>query len=139
MNRVSEISSVDAAGANRYLSGARGEGELVDNYIKVEWRDTTPPGFYFIVAEEGGTRKAIGKFEIPRGGHRGRIFVPVDAEGSFFVAGRLRALSAERTISLFTRSSPAADLAYDPATTSLLGEVGTRLSCICRPRRERAQ
>ena len=138
MNRVSEISFVDPAGANRYLSGARGEGELVDNYIKVEWRDTTPPGSYFIVAEEGGARRVIGKFEIPRGGHRGRIFVPVEAEGSFFVAGRLRALNAERIISLFTRASPTADLAYDPATTSLLGEVGTRLSCICRPRRERA-
>jgi hypothetical protein len=138
MNRVSENLFVDRPGTNQYLSGARGEGELFDNYIKVEWRDTAAPGSYFIVADEGGARKVIGKVEIPRGGHRGRIFAPVDAEGAFIVAGKLWAVNAERAIGVFTRSSPTADLAYDPAATSMLGEAGTRVSCICRPRRERA-
>jgi len=142
MDRISEIAFVAPPVTNRDSSGARGDGELVDNYIKVEWRETTPPGSYFIVASEGNARKAIGKFEIPRGSRKGRIFVPVVAEGSFLVAGKFWAPTAEptpeRTICLFTRSSAAADLGYDIATTSLLGEAGTRVSCISRPRRERA-
>lgn len=133
-----EILPAEPTATNRSMSGAKGDGDWFDNYIKVEWRDTTPPGRYFIVANERGARKAIGKFEIPAGGHNGRIFVPVDAEGSFLVAGKLSAVDAGKTIGLYSRSSPTADLGYDAVTTSLLGEVGTRVLCISRSRRERA-
>lgn len=136
MRRANEIVSVGDSRTHQDATGPKGAGDLVDNYIKVEWRDTTAPGSYFIVASEGGARKAIGKFEIPPGGHKGRIFVPVDAEGSFVVAGGSSASDAERSIGLFTRPSPSADLGYHAATTAVLGESGTRVSCISRPRRE---
>lgn len=136
MGRANEIVSVGHSLTNQDATGAKGAGDVVDNYIKVEWRDTTAPGSYFIVASEGGARKAIGKFEIPPGGYKGRIFVPVDAEGSFVVAGESWASDAQRSIGLFTRSSPSADLGYHAATTSVLGESGARVSCISRPRRE---
>ena len=138
MHRVSEISFGGSLVGNQDMRGARGDGDLVDNYIKVEWGHTTPPGSYVVVAIEGDDRKAIGKFEIPPGGRRGRIFVPVDAEGSFLVAGQCSAPNAERSLGLFTRSGLTADIGYDAATTSLLGQAGTRVSCVSRPRRERA-
>lgn len=136
MRRANEIGSVGQSLTNQDATGVKGAGDVVDNYIKLEWRDTTAPGSYFIVASEGGARKAIGKFEIPPGGYKGRIFVPVDAEGSFLVAGESWAPDAERTIGLFMRPSPAAELGYHAATTSVLGESGTRVSCISRLRRE---
>lgn len=140
MRRANEIAFVDSPVADQDTIGAKGEGDLVDNYIKVEWEDAATAGTYFIVANEGGTRKNIGKFEIPPSGHKGRIFVPVAAGGSFVVAGKSEALSGDRSIGLFTRPSSAADLGYDAAATaSVLGESGSRVSCISRPRREGSQ
>jgi hypothetical protein len=145
MPRTDKILSVDQAVTgqssitHRDKIGARGNGDLVDNYIKVEWGGATPPGSYFIVANERGAQKAIGKFEIPPGGRNGRIFVPVDAEGSFVVGESPCVSGPERTIGLFTRPLPTADLGYDAATTSVLGGTGTRISCISRLRREGAR
>jgi hypothetical protein len=98
---------------------------LTDNYIRVVWEETSPAGTYFVVTNEEGARKVIGEFKIPPGGHKGRMFVPVNAQGIFIVAGDSGALNADRSIGLCTRRGPAEDLDYDPATTAILGAAGT--------------
>ncbi len=100
-------------------------GVLEDNYIKVVWEETSPAGTYFIVTNEKGDRKVIGEFKIPPGGYKGRMFVRVNAQGSFIVAGDSGALNDDRSIGLCTRRGPAEDLDYDPGTTAMLGAAGT--------------
>ncbi|MFO1097863.1 MAG: hypothetical protein U1E81_06185 [Xanthobacteraceae bacterium] len=109
-------------------------GVLVDNYIKVAWTETSPPGAYFIVANDRGAQRIIGRFEIPPGGYKGRIFVCVDAQGSFIVAGETNAMNAEGSIGVFTRPSRTEDIGYDPATTSMLGAAGATVSSVSGPR-----
>ena len=111
-------------------------GETVDNYIKVAWDETTPPGDYFIVSNDKGARKVIGEFAIPSGGYKGRIFVVVKTQGSFIVAGDSSALNAEGSIGLCTRRDPTGDLDYDAATTSILGAAGSKVSSVSGPGRE---
>src|SRR6266576_3099765 len=53
-------------------------GILVENYVRVVWTETTPPGTYLIVANDRGAQKVVGQFEIPPGGYKGRIFVSVN-------------------------------------------------------------
>jgi hypothetical protein len=129
-----------AAGITQYAGicseGPKGAtGALVDNYIKVVWEETSAADTYFIVANDTGAQKVIGRFEIPPGGHKGRMFVPVDAEGSFSVAGDSGGLNARRSIGLCTRPSPTGDLSYAGATTSILGAAGTTVSSVSGPRR----
>ena len=115
--------------------GAMGEtGVSVDNYIKVVWNETSPAGTYFIVANDKGAQKVIGEFEIPPGGYKARIFVPIDAQGTFIVAGDSGALNADRSIALCTRG-PTGDRGYHAATTSILGAAGTAVSSVIGPRR----
>jgi hypothetical protein len=117
-------------------AGARGEtGDLVDNYIKVVWDETSPAGTYLIVANDQSAQKVIGEFEIPPGGHKGRIFVPIDAQGTFKVAGDSGALNADGSIGLCTRRGRTGDVGYDAATTSILGAAGTAVSSVKGPRR----
>ena len=105
--------------------GAIGAAEVsVDNYIKVVWNETSPVGTYFIVANDKGAQKVIGQFEIPPGGYKARIFVPIDAQGTFIVAGDSGALNADRSIALCTRGGPTGDRGYHAATTSILGAAG---------------
>ena len=119
--------------------GAMGEtGVSVDNYIRVVWDETSPAGTYFIVANDKGAQKVIGEFEIPPGGHKGRIFAPIDAQGTFIVAGDSGALNADGSIGLCTRRGPTGDLGYDAATTSILGAAGTAVSSVSGPRRVEA-
>ena len=116
--------------------GAIGETEVsVDNYIKVVWDETTPAGTYFIVANDKGAQKVIGEFEIPRGGYKARIFVPIDAQGTFIVAGDSGALHADKSIALYTRRGPTGDRGYHAATTSILGAAGTAVFSVIVPRR----
>ena len=129
---IAQYSGICATG----LEGAT--GVLEDNYIKVVWSETSNAGDYFIVANERGAQKVIGEFKIPAVGTKGRMFIPVNAQGSFIVAGNSGALNAEGSIGLCTRRSPTADLGYDAATTSILGEAGTRVSCVAGPRKEGA-
>jgi len=105
--------------------GAMDATDSADNYIRVVWEETSPAGTYFIVSNEKGARKVIGEFKIPPGGHKGRMFVCVNAQGSFVVAGDSGALNADMSIGLCTRRGPAEDLDYDPATTEILGAAGT--------------
>ena len=112
--------------------GAMGEG---DDYIQVMWDETSPAGTYFIVANDKGAQKVIGEFKIPPGGHKGRVFVCVNAQGSFIVAGSSDALKADGSIGLCTRRGPAGDLGYDAATTSMLGAAGTAVSSVSGPSR----
>lgn len=125
---------VSAPYAGLRAVGAMGETG-VDNYIKVVWDETSPAGTYFIVANDKGAQKVIGEIEIPPGGHKGRIFVPIDAQGAFIVAGDSGALNADRSIALCTRRGPTGDLGYDAATTSILGAAGTAVSSVTGPRR----
>ena len=113
-------------------------GVLSDSYVKVVWNETIPAGTYFIIANYRGAQKVIGEFKIPPGGHKGRIFVSVDAEGSFFVAGNSGAMDTDGTVGLFTRPNPTADLSYEAGTTTMLGQAGSRVSCVSGPRREGA-
>jgi hypothetical protein len=110
-------------------------GVLDDNYIRVVWDETSPAGTYFIVANDKGAQKVIGEFEIPPGGYKGRIFVAVNAQGSFIVAGDSSALNAEGSVGLCTRGGPTGDLGYHAATTSILGAAGTAVSSVSGPRR----
>jgi hypothetical protein len=127
MNKLKANLAGSAAGPN----GAT--GDLVDKYIRVAWTETSPASTYSIVANYKGAQKVIGEFEIPPGGYKGRIFVRVNAQGSFTVAGNSGALNTEGSIGLFTQHGPTADLGYDAATTSILGEAGTRVSCVSGP------
>jgi hypothetical protein len=111
-------------------------GETRDNYIKVVWDETSSAGTYFIVANDKGAQEVVGEFEIPPGGHKGRVFICVNAQGSFTVAGSSDALKAEGSIGLCTRRGPTGDLGYDAATTSILGAAGTKVSSVSGPRRE---
>ncbi len=113
---------VSAPGVEAMMSAP---GVLEDNYIKVVWEETSPAGTYFIVTNEKGDRKVIGEFKIPPGGYKGRMFVRVNAQGSFIVAGDSGALNDDRSIGLCTRRGPAEDLDYDPGTTAMLGAAGT--------------
>ena len=117
--------------------GAIGAADVpVDNYIQVVWDETTPAGTYFIVANDKGAQKVIGEFAIPPGGHKGRVFICVNAQGSFIVAGDSAALNADRSIALCTRRDPTGDdLRYHAATTSMLGAAGTAVSSVIGPRR----
>jgi hypothetical protein len=119
------------------LSAMGARGETGDNYVKVIWDETSPAGTYFIVANDKGAQKVIGEFAIPPGGHRGRVFIPIDAQGTFIVAGDSGGLKADRSIGLCTRRDPAGDLGYDAATTSMLGAAGTAVSSVSGPRRRR--
>ena len=105
--------------------GASTGNNISDNYIRVMWDETSLAGTYFIVMNERGARKVIGEFVIPPGGYKGRMFVCVNAQGSFVVAGDSGALNADMSIGLCTRRGPAEDLDYDPATTAILGAAGT--------------
>ena len=116
--------------------GAIGAAEVsVDNYIKVVWNETSPVGTYFIVANDKGAQKVIGEFEIPPGGYKARIFVCINAQGTFIVAGDFGALKADRSIALCTRRGPTGVLSYHAATTSILGAAGTAVSSVIGPRR----
>jgi hypothetical protein len=112
--------------------GAKGS---VDNYIRVVWDETSPTGSYFIVANDKGARKIIGEFEIPPGGYKARIFVCINAQGTFIVAGDSGALKADRSIALCTRRGPTGVLGYHAATTSIMGAAGTAVSSVIGPRR----
>ena len=120
--------AIGASASNNISSvppGVVGATGSADNYINVVWDETSPAGTYFIVTNEKSARKVIGEFKIPPGGYKGRIFVPVNAQGSFIVAGDSGALNADRSIGLCTRRGPAEDLDYDPATTAILGAADT--------------
>ena len=117
------------------LSAMGARGETGDNYVKVIWDETSPAGTYFIVANDKGAQKVIGEFEIPPGGHKGRVFVCVNTQGSFIVAGSSDALKADGSIGLCTRRGPAGDLGYYAATTSMLGAAGTAVSSVSGQRR----
>ena len=131
--RAPEILFVDPSVAGLCAVGASGAAEVsADNYIKVVWDETTPAGTYFIVANDKGAQKVIGEFKIPPGGYKGRMFVCVNAQGSFIVAGNSGTLGADRSIGLCTRRGPAEDLDYDPATTAILGAAGTPVYSVRR-------
>ena len=117
------------------LSAMGARGETGGNYVKVIWDETSPAGTYFIVANDKGAQKVIGEFAIPPGGHKGRVFIPIDAQGTFIVAGDSGGLKADRSIGICTRRGPAGDLNYDAGTTLMLGAAGAAISSVSGPPR----
>jgi hypothetical protein len=56
----------------------------------------------------------------------------VSAYGSFDVAGSGDMMAVAQSIGLFTQSDPSTEIAYDAATTAILGPAGTTVSCAAR-------
>src|SRR5262249_30311489 len=105
----------------------------VDSYIRIVWSETIPAQTYHIVANLDGTQETIGKFSVPVGGYKGRIFVQVSAQGPFIVAGNRSAMHTLGTIGLFTQNNPTGEFDYDPITAIILGDSDYVLTCFKQP------
>jgi hypothetical protein len=105
---------------------------MAERYISVRFPASTRPNRYYLVANLAGTQTIIGSFGVPNGNLAGSIAVVVSVQGYFTVAGSAAAMTSIGSMGLFSQHSPESDLVYDSATTSILGEAGTTISCSSR-------
>lgn len=98
-------------------------------YIAIRFPPSSAPKRYYLVANISGTPTIIGNFGIPNGGLAGSITVLTGVSGPFTVASAAGA-STPGSIALYTQSHSEAALAYDPATTSIMGAPGTVINSI---------